>query len=441
MAILVDLRQQMGRELGVSLTIPNADFTAAAATSITAANTLRNSLWGTTKFSDMGTGIFRPTAASAADYFRFAGDLANTTGVLSHTGANYADTTPGSEIPELWYWNVRPEREIIDSLNRVSKFSYVTSHHLLSHGSRFDYSMDIDALDVNWTDVLTPTTSAKIATLNQITPYGPRGYRLVNDAANEGTRPSFIRVSQGRYASAFAIVTTTVGTASFQMYDGTNSANIGTAVTHSETHSMLVCIRNQQLPATCKAVSLSMLGTTSTSDILWNQVGLYIHDDLLVQLPSFINESFMAPRFFQMQPKVQIATDVYDATSLEPVPLVEGVDYWPVFNHYDAEPYKVRFASNRLYQWPIMVEYRRPISDFTTFAADDTATTAMPVHELMPRWKIDLLETVYDGTVYRHPQWAEKMAVAQRELATALASRPRKSISRAKPWYVGVSRQ
>ncbi len=65
----------------------------------------------------------------------------------------------------------------------------------------------------------------------------------------------------------------------------------------------------------------------------------------------------------------------------------------------------------------------------------------MPTHELIPRWKIDLLETVYNGVVtQKHPDWDNQMRLAREQLATALGSRPRTSITNAKPRYVGVSR-
>lgn len=431
---LASLRRRLLRELDLGWVITNADLTSLAATSITSTNMLRNSLWGTTMFSDLNCVIFRPDAASAADYIRYAGDLTNSSGLLAHTGANYSDTTT-PEVIEIWKYGIRPTREVIDSLNRCLEFEFRTSHHLFSHGSRVDYAMDIATTDTNWTDVGTPTTSAKTTSQStQLVPFGPRAYQLIADAANEGTRSSPLLIGQGGTVSAFAIIAADAGTASFRLRDNTNSADIGTAVTHSERTPMLMVIHNQEVPDTCKAVQFEALGTVNPSTIYVNQTGIYVHDNLMVQLPSFITESFMAPKFMQAVPRTQIATDVYDAGSLDFVPLTEGVDYWPVFGHSDAQQYKVRFRDASLFEWPIFVEYKRPGSDETTFAEDETATTNIPIHNLLPRWKIDVLDTILLGKI-PSDKWQVYRQKAQGELIKAQVARPSSSLTGEKPWF------
>lgn len=439
-AALTALRQRLLRELDLGWIITNADVDSFAAGNIVSANMLRNSNWATDMFSNLNVVIFRPGAASAADYIRYAGELTTSTGTLAHTGANYADTTKGSEGVELWKYGIRPTREVVESLNRVLEFEFASGMHLLSHGSRLDYGMDLAATDTNWTDVGSPTTSAKTATQStQIVPFGPRAYQLVGDAVNEGTRSAAIVTGQGREVSAYAIVAADVGTASFQLYDSTNSATTGDAVTHSERAPMLVALRNKTLPPTCKAVRLNMLGTTNPSDIYWNQVGLYKHDDLTIQLPGFINEGFMAPKLVQGIPRNQVAADVWDAGSLDFRPLTEGIDYWLVANHYDAEPYKVRVRDESLFDWPLFVEYKRPASDYATFAEDETATVSVPVHNVLPRWKIDVLDTILLNKIPK-ADWTIFREKAEGELIKALSSRPAKSIAPARPFYRGVSR-
>ncbi|HSE46472.1 MAG TPA: hypothetical protein VLA89_14195, partial [Gemmatimonadales bacterium] len=252
--------------------------------------------------------------------------------------------------------------------------------------------------------------------------------------ANEGTRTATVVVNQSRQASAFAIVAADVGTASFQLRDITNSADIGTAVTHSYRRPMLVTLRNQDIPATCEAVRLSMLGLEASADIYWNMVSLYVHDSLTMRLPLFISEGFMAPRLFQGIPRTQIADNVYDAGSLDFVPLTEGVDYWPIFNQGDASQYRVRFRDSSLYNWPIFIEYQRPMSDLTTFAEDETATTNIAIHNVLPRWKMDVLNTILLGKIPKK-RWDHLYEVAQSELISAKAARPIKSIGNPLPYY------
>lgn len=434
---LTVLRQRLMRELDLGWIIANADFGAAAATSITSSNMLQNTNTSAGYYKGQKVVIFRPGAASAADYIRYAGILTRTTGLLAHTGANYSDTTVGSEVVELWKYGIRPTRELVDSLNRVLEFEFNTSHHLLSNLSRLDGGME-STTDSNWTNIGSPGTSDKTTSqTTNLIPFGPRGYRLVNASTDEGTRSATVVAGQSRQVSAYAIASATVGTATAQLYNVTGSAVTGDSVSASYRIPVLLALRNQTLPSTCKAIAFNLTGEESNADITWNQAAIYKHDDLMLQLPSFITESYMAPRLFRMVPQTELAANVYDAGSLRPEPLEEGVDYWPVFGYGDAEPYKVRLRSASLFDAPIFVEYKRPGSDSTTFAEDETATTNIPIHNLLPRWKMDVLTTFLHGKIPQE-KWDVFYKKAESELITAKIARPHKSIGRAKDYYAGV---
>jgi len=423
--------QRAGYELGTAYVIPNADISAVAATSFTAARWGQNSTSSGTELLEKQAGVVRGGAASAADFWRPLGTVTIATGVFNQVGPNWSDTTLGSEDFEVWLYGVRRDQECLKSLNRVTRHRYITSMHMLSRGSGLDFGME-SSTDSLWTDVLTPTTSAK-STTGTVAPYGPRSYQLTNDAANEGTRSQGIRVTQGSRASAYAIASAEAGTASFQIYDSTNSAVVGTAVTHSERLTMLMTIRNQELPSTCKAAALNMLGTTSSSDIYWNQVGFYSHDTLSMQLPSFVTESFMAPRLYRGVPQHQIAENVYDARNIDFRPLVEGQDYWLQTNHADASPYKVRFAQD-IFDNPVFIEYRRPQSDLVTLSAESD-TVVVPEDEILPAFKIDLLETVYNTGLRRIPDWDRQYNIAKEQLTKQTRARPIASVANPKPYW------
>lgn len=433
---LTTLRQRAGRELDVMDIINNADITAIGASTITAANFLRNTLWPPTRYSDKNTVAYRAGSATAADNERFVLDLANSTGIITVTGT-YADTTVGSEAVELWYNGVRPGREVLDSLNRVLEDEFVTSMHLLSAGSRVDYGME-KTTDSDWTDVGSPGTSSKVTSATRATPIGPRIYDLINASANEGTRSSGIVVGQSRTVSAYAVVTANVGTASFQLYNGTsgNTTDMGSAVTAAYRTPVFLTIQNQTVASTCKLVQLNMLGQESNADIQWNAVALYKHDSSMIQLPSFITEGFMAPRLYVGMPRVSLAANVYDAESMDYVPLVERQDYRLVINHYDVEPYKVQIVNESLIGQPIFVEYRRPLSDFTTFAAESD-TTAGPLHSIMPKFKKDLLTTVYKPSSNRiaKEDWQVFLNKAEAEIKRSQAARPIMPQGPAVPYY------
>jgi hypothetical protein len=71
---------------------------AATATTLTA-NTLRYGGVGNQKFSQKW--IIRPEASASADRERYSTDYAPATGVITHAGANYSDTTSTSESIEI----------------------------------------------------------------------------------------------------------------------------------------------------------------------------------------------------------------------------------------------------------------------------------------------------------------------------------------------------
>ncbi len=434
---LTALRQRLLRELDLGWIIVNADVGSFAAGSITSANMLQNSLMGPTFYSDLQCVIFRPGAATSADFIRYAGDLTNSTGLLAHTGANYADTTVGTEVVEIWKWGIRPTREIVESLNRVLEFEFVTQNLALSHISAQDGDM-AKTTDTDYTDIGTTSTSAK-ATTAGVTPWGPRSYHTVNNAsANAGTRSASYRVGTSRTITAFTIAASEVGTSSLQPYDNTNSAAFGTAVTSSERAPQLLRT-NETIPATCKLASVNLTNTSATGDTYWDGVWLYAWDDLEMRLPSAVVEGFMAPKIWQGVPEFNTGNNAYEANSLRPVPLVEGYDYWIMIEHASAEPYKVRFRDNSYYNWPLFVEARVPQSQFVTMAEDETATVNVPVHNLLPRWKIDVLDTVLLSKIPTSV-YNTYRSKAQGELVSALRARVKESVVPAMPYRRGTNR-
>lgn len=437
--LLPAIRQEVGKRLGVCMVIPNGNFDAVATGSITSASYLRDTNYGTGHFAELYTNIFRPGAASAADYIRPAGDLTNTTGLLAHTGANYADTTIGTEGVELWFHRIRPDIDIPDCINRVLRETSIRTIHALSHGSSAgDYSMDLST-DSLWTNVGSPSTSAKTAALPAFIPYGPYAYNVANNGvANEGTRSAELVVRQGATVSAYAIAAASTGTASFQLRDNTNSADIGTAVTHSERAAQLMVIRNQAVPDTCKSVRLSMLGTTTTSDIYWNKTWLYKHDELFIRFPSYISERFKAATIFQSVPQFSTAANVYDALGMDMVELKEGSDYFLHFNHGDANPYGVRFASNTWFDNPLWTELERPASDYTTFATDETASTVAPFNKLVPAVCLDFIDRVMTPRGIMLDKLPALRARAQKDYNEAQENRPAVSVAKANPYFRGV---
>ena len=430
---LTTLMQRALYELDIGKVIPNADISAIAASSFTAARFFQNTNMSPDFLQLKNAGAIRAGAATAAnaDLYRPLGTLTNSSGVVLQVGPTWADITVGTEEIELWYYGVRRDQEVLKSLNRViTEKEYITMFLAVSHlgGQDGDMALSTDSL---WTDVGTTSTSAK-ATTAGVTPWGPRSYHTVNNAvADSGTRSASMRVMTSKQFSAYVIAASEVGTSSLQGFNNTGSAVIGSAVTSGERKPQLLAIRNQDVGSTTKLMSLNLTNTSATGDSYWDQAWLYLHGDLACRLPALVTDSFMAPKFVQAIPREQSGANAYDAGSFDFRPLTEGQDYWLVFNPQDAEPYKVRFANDSYFANPIFVEARVP--NTTLSAETDVAYSA--IQQIVPRFKKDLLETVYNIGARRLPDWNIQYNLAKEQIEKAALARPISTITSEKAYY------
>lgn len=397
-------------------------FDSATATTVVHAVMLRDSKVGPAHYQGLDAIIHRLDSATAADNYRPAGSLAATTGAITINGANYADITASGEALEIWLHGVRADQHVHPAINRAMEFIYFDTLVAISHGGDLDYDMALST-EANWTDVGTVTTTK--GTTARRTPYGLRSYRAANGAANGGTRSATIPITQGRSVRAYAIASADVGTASFRPYDITNSAEpTNAAITHSEEEPQLM-VWEGAMPATCKEMALSMLGTTATSDIYWNQAWVYKTDNHRINLPAYANEHYKIPLIFMGVPRQSNGTGYYDAQSIDFIPLVEGRDFYYLFSQPEPNPNAIFIPQGsraRGYPWPLFCQVRRPHRDLGDLSAETDGTTG-PLHYLIPQAKIQLLESVYQG---RLPQerWSYLRRVADGEWRRANEARP-----------------
>lgn len=419
-------------ELDTGFVVPNADISAFAAGSFTAARFFNNTNMSADFLQLKQAGLVRAGAATAADFWRPAGTLTNSSGAVTQVGPTWADTTVGSEEVEVWYYGVRRDQEVLKSLNRCAEFEFITTYLALSHLSGLDGDMALST-DTNWTDVGTTSTSAKAVTA-AVTPWGQRSYHTINNAvANSGTRSASIRVRTSGQVIAHTIAASEVGTSSIQGYDATGSAVFGTAVTSAERRPQLLTFQGN-VPSTSKLWAVNLTNTSASGDTYWNQAWAFDMDNPVCPLPALLTESFMAPRIIQGTPRYQTGNGVYDAEGMSFDPLVEGQDYWYVIAPADANPYKVRFKDTSYYQKPLFVEARIPLSSLTTFSAETDSTTG-PLHRLVARFKKDLLETVYNVGSRKIEDWTFQHNLASEQLTLASKARPVKSVTNAKPHW------
>jgi hypothetical protein len=295
--------------------------------------------------------------------------------------------------------------------------------------------------DTDWTNVGTPTTSAKSTTARR-TPYGVRSYQLINDAANEGTQSATLptdAATSGHSVKAFTVSSVNVGEASFRFYDVTNSADFDTAaVTHSEEEPQLMVQEWQEAPDDCKEMALRLLGTTSTSDVFWNQLWVYKQGVYRINLPSYISERHKAPVIYEMRPRSNTASNVYNAASVEFIPLTANVDYFYLTGHNDANPHAIMMREGWDYQWPLVVMARLPYSEMGAMT-DDDATTNAPLHLLTPLIRRELLNAVYQ---YKVPdqQFRRLIAATLDDIKKGQAARTPTRPGPKRPFFQGIGR-
>lgn len=423
-------RKRILRELDVGMFIPNAYISALAAGSFTSPSFFQDPVMAPDFLQVRNTGVVRGGAATSADFWRPAGTITIGTGVVA-VAPNWADTTLGSEDIELWYHRVRPDQEVLDSLNRVLIKEFVTSYLAVSHISRVDGDMSLST-DTSWTDVGTTTTSAK-ATTEAFVPWGMRSYHTINSVADSGTRSTGVRVKSLGRINAFTIAQTEVGTSSLMAVNPLTAATFGTAVTSGERRPQLLCFKNQEVPSTAETASAYMTNTSASGDTYWNQAWLYNLDNPICPLPALVADSFQVPKIIQAVPLSATSSNVYDAENFDFRPLTEGIDYWFVINQADAQPYKVRFKDTSYFEWPLFVETRIPQASLVTVSAE--GDSFWDLNKVIPRWKKDLLETVYNTGPRRHPDWERQYNLAGAQLLEAGKARQKESIAPAKePW-------
>ena len=329
----------------------------------------------------------------------------------------------------------------LDALNRTMQKLTFPTRIALSHLSNLDGDMVVST-DTDWTDILTPTTSAKSVVARR-TPFGVRSYNTIGNATDEGTRSATLPVVMGRTVKAWTIASTNVGESSLRLRDITNSAAAdAAAVLSSEEEPMFLHQDWQSVSATAREWALDLTNTNAAGDTFWNMAWAYKYDDLQVPLPSFVTEHYQVPTIFQARPRNQVGTNIWAARDVDFVELVEGRDYNLHFSQPDANPSAVIFTSPAYFDWPLFVQAKVRYSELVTFGFDETGSTTCPLNELIPRFKRELLDTVYGGRMSQ-ADWVRLSAtigfLPGTEIIRSQVSRPTPVVAKPAGW-AGMNR-
>ena len=367
--------------------IPNAKVGSFAAGSITSADYLQDSNKPIEHWRGLQVVIYRPGAATAADEIRFAGALTNTTGLLAHTGANYADTTVGTETVELWFYGIRPDLWVEDAINRALEHNYYQTWRALSI---FD---DGDMAD----SATTAYTAATGATLTKSTTarrnYFRRALRVQNDSANDYAQSSTVGLQLGDELYVWAIASVDAGgPAELVLYDITGSAEFGTAKTHNEEQPHLM-YRQESIPTAANEIAVRLQGDGATGDVYWSALGGYRMSDRRIYLDSTFDERFKVESLAYLELNNPNAADGYDAMALEAIEIPKDA-YDFIYEYPAPNPRAIQFHTLAYHGRPLVIQGRLPYSEEGTLAAE-ADSTACPLDLAESGGRIELFTPAY----------------------------------------------
>ena len=425
------VRREAGKALGL---VRHGALTAVTTTSVTIPSLYLNTNRAGSQL-DGEIIISRPDATSAADNKRYAGAVTTSSGLVTVAGgANYADTTFTSEVGEEWKHNFDPYVEGLDEANEALKFVPVGTYYMLTSGGIPDLNYDCqESAATDFTDIGTPTKSV-VTTVRRVR-YGRRSVRVLSSGADEGIYTATLPVTMEKAAKAFALVSSDVAGAAIGLYDVTNSLLVGSAVTTNEEAMMLVALPWQTPEtATCKEVAIRALGTTTTADNYYNGFAIHEQGNLYFDFPSAISERFKAPSIFQMVPQGSSSTaNVYPASSIEQVELVEGEDFKYRFHHIDANAYGIVLLKESLLEWPLMVEAQIPAADFGTFSTE-ASTTVAPFNQVVPTVALRWLDKIILPRLGANEHWVGIRGIIKADLDDAKKVRAPRPMATRRDW-------
>lgn len=410
-------RARLIQDLGIGESYPSGVMDAAAAGSVTSSRYFRNSNWGPNQFT--GKGIHRPDAATAADFFRVAGTLTPTSGLLAHTGASYSDTTTTSETLNIIAAGIDPLQDLDAALNRALEFLAFTAWEPLSLAP--DAAMR-ESGTTSW-GTASSASSAKTSTAlsGRIFPGFIRSHAVTNSGVNGYLPSANINVSAGEQIVVIGLVRVNSGTsAQLTLFDVTGSAVFGTAVT-SVYKTWQWVFQSANVPAGCRDINVR-LGGTGASDVTdWQGLWVYrVNADMTFQLQSsYIDEAFKIDGLAYTTMNMASGSGTYEALAMDPQE-ISRLEYSPNIMAPAANPSFIQFhkSGRRWAQYPLWLTLSLPYSERGTLSAESD-TTACPLHLWIPAAEVQLLSSCPEAV-----QASRKtLAQCQAELATAVRER------------------
>lgn len=371
--------------------IPNAYVDAFASGSLTSAFFLRDSNKDGNYYNKKMAGAFRPATATAADAYRVLNLLTNSSGLITHTGANYTDVTVGTETVEIWPWGIRPDTDVLNACNRSLQDIYFPAYE------PFSIALDSAERETGTSSWGTPSSAsaAKQTTATRVYPGFIRSTAVTNSGANGYQPTANIGVTplEPIYVANFGRLHS--GTAAQQtLYDVTNGAVFGSTVTHSNQTFQFMWQRTN-VPSGCYNINVRRGGSGASDVTDWCGTWVYRPNaGNVVSLPTYTDEIFkFGALCYSDFYTGSTSSGVYEGLSMD-MTEISPSDYGSSFTGPAANPNWIQLhrAASGWYNYPLWMQIRLQYAERGTLSAESDTTTA-PLHLWLPAWKRRLLES------------------------------------------------
>ncbi len=396
MPTLTQVRQQMLAQYGLGFVVPNAQFTAAAATTITSTHLeFTNTNYGQQHFSQDSYLVNRYLAATAnrADDVRAAGDLTRSTGVLTIAGANVSDTTTTSESFEMIKWGLHPVDDFLRAINRAQ--TELGGRDLMALSLAADSSQWLSASSSyteSDSDAGPATTFTKVTTVGaNIFPGQRRAGRVLNAAANGYVRQRF-NVTRGEQVYTGVFVRADVGEFNLKWQDISNTVALGTAVSSTQETYQYVH-RLESVGSTTEILEIRLQAVGTTDDFYFGPFFVYRMSQNRMVLPAEITEEYQIEAVVCATFHQTTASGVEDAMSIETMEVPHD-DYGFFFSSGQGQQNFIEFHNGSHQHWlryPLFLQVRLPDSEITTLSAEADVTN-IPLKVIVPKAMINLCD-------------------------------------------------
>lgn len=337
------------------------------------------------------------------------------TGTLTIAGSNYSDT---SEVDYELVGVMHPDE--LDAAIRRAQRRVLFDVQVPLAGVVADGDMDATNTS-SWANVGL-STREKVSTAAFVWS-GFSSLHTIASGAGQYAQSDDARVFANTTFFASAVVRVVSGTASLVVYDGTNSAEINTAVTSGEEGWARLWVYGN-IPTGCEKVHVR-LGSSGAAELYWNHCVLYTSDRKQYAVPSYVDEQFKFNKLRQARYTTTISSQTqggYDAADSRTFmdwsqPQMFSLDPF----HQDANPYRVSLL-RQVPREELWIQARRPFSDTEPLTSEGSSTHA-PQDMVIAYAKHEIAKLL----VKRYPNnasWTALMAEAMSEVDAETTARP-----------------